>query len=500
MKNLSKLHPLLFVLLFFIASFLLRIILISKGPYHLDCLALAINAKQTLETHQLYYQFCTGYPLTVLIGSFFIAATQWVIGDDPVFAVNFMSVVLSSLSVAIFYLFIKNIINTRSAFFGALLFSLHPIFLSLSVYGNSHIVCVFFLLLSLYTLTNPHQKFRYFFFSLFLGLMGAARLQDMILMLLPISIFWIAGHKNTPESFQRKILSLTLCFISALLIAALFHIPYLTHKTSSSYLSQFNVFWRIGLTSNFLGFFSAYFKRSIDIISFSTTLPNLLIAWFGLVKMFNKKSSLALLSLLWLCVPLFFYGNLLTSVPRFFLISIVPLCLMFGYGIDCLLYNKKLLFQYTLAAISITMLLVPNITNVFPILYFRHSYDLLPSWAKYVKDHTQPQALIITGDDELFLNHYAQRKTLYRPKAMNHLDENEFNTFKKTLADKLADNIPVYITTTGLSTYNPNGIFSNYIHDHYRLEYRATKTIEDWHSGELLLDKVKESLFRVYQK
>ncbi len=500
MKNLNKFYPLLFFLLFFIASFLLRISLISKGPYHLDCLALSINAKQTLGTHQLYYQFGTGYPLTVLIGSFFIAATQWFARHDAVFAVNFMSVVLSSLSVSIFYIFIKNVVNNRAAFFSALFFSLHPIFLSLSVYGNSHVVCVFFLLLSLYALTQPHQKFRYFFFSLFFGLMGAARLQDMILMLIPISIFWIAWHKNIPENSQRKILSLALCLISALLIAALFHIPYLLGKTYTQYSSQFRIFCNIGLTTTFRGFFSAYLVHSITIIFFSTTLAGILIAWVGLLKMLKHNTSCGLLTLAWFWVPLSFYGNLLTSVPRFFLISIVPLCFLIGYGVDKLLYTKKIIIKFAIIALCTTIILLPNITNIFPILSFRHSHALYPAWAQYVKDHTEPQALIITGDDELFLNHYAQRKTLYRPKAMNHLDETEFKTFKESLATQLSNHVPVYVTTMGLSTYNPNGIFSNYIHDHYRLEYRGTKTIEDWHLGELFLTKVEESLFRVYQK
>lgn len=500
MKDLGKFHPFLLPLGLFIFSFLLRINLISKGPYHLDCLALSINAQQTLETHQLHYQFGTGYPLTILIAAFFIAITQALSGPDPVFAVNFMSVVLSSLSTIVFYLFIKNTITSRAAFMSALFFSLHPIFLSLSVYGNSHVVCVFFLLLSLYSLTHPFEKLRNPLFCLFVGLMGAARLQDMILTLPALGLFWLSANNKIPLSFQKKAFSLILCLTGSAFIAASFHLPYLFGKAHANYSSQFKTFWNIGLATNFLGFFSPYLVRAIGIIFLSTTLAGILVAWIGLLKMLKLYTCLALATLTLFLAPLLFYGNTMTSVPRFFLISVIPLCFLMGYGIDQILSFPKKIIKFTATALCIMIVLLPNVTNIFPILSFRHSHALLPDWAQYIKNQTEPDAFIITGDDELFFNHYAKRKTLYRPKALTHLDENEFNDFKKNLSTHLSNKIPVYITSMGLSTYNPDRIFSDYILKNFELEYRTTKVIEDWHAGELLLDKVEESLYRVYPK
>lgn len=178
-------------LVIFFFSFILRLFLISAGPYHIDCLALSINAQKTLDTFAFEHQFGPGYPLTIITGSMFLAFLRLFSLDDPVLAVNFMSVTLSSLTVLVFYHFLKNTINARAGMYGALFLSLHPIFLSLSVYGNSHIVCVFFLILSLYFLTCPFLKARYIYFSLALGLMGAGRVQDMVLMIIPIGLFWL---------------------------------------------------------------------------------------------------------------------------------------------------------------------------------------------------------------------------------------------------------------------------------------------------------------------
>ena len=54
-------------LLLFSLAFIIRFLLISKGPFHLDTLSLAINAEKTLGTLTLHYQHMPGYPLVVIM-------------------------------------------------------------------------------------------------------------------------------------------------------------------------------------------------------------------------------------------------------------------------------------------------------------------------------------------------------------------------------------------------------------------------------------------------
>ena len=171
-------------LLLFLFSLLLRLNLISLGPYHVDCLNLIIQANATLETGQLHNLFGFGYPLTVLLGSFFIWACQLFNIYDPVFAVNLMSVVLSSLAVLINYFFVSELFDKRTALISSLLLTVFPNFLGLSIYGTSHIPAILFLELGFWMLSlykKFPQKIFLYLSALSLGLVGAARLQDLIL-------------------------------------------------------------------------------------------------------------------------------------------------------------------------------------------------------------------------------------------------------------------------------------------------------------------------------
>jgi hypothetical protein len=462
-------------------SFFLRILLINKGPYHLDCLTLTVNAQRTLTEHQLHYQFGSGYPLTVLTGSFFIGLSKILSIDDPVFAVNLMSVWLSSLSVLIFFLFLRNILNEQAAFFGSLALSLHPVFLTLSVYGNSHIISLFFLLLGLYILTKNENPQPSFAFGICLGLMGAARIQDMILMMLPAAIILR----------QQPAKNLIKCFLLAILIAIGFHVPFLLSAEHAQYQSQLTTFWHLGLTTNFTGLLSPYLKRSLNIIAFSTTYVGTFIAGYGLLKILKTQRRVGIFLLAWFVVPLLFYGNVMTTVPRFLLISIIPLVIAEGYGFSLLWKTKHLIRTIIVALVFIVMLSLPLVTNILPILQFRHTHELLPDWARFIAKNTEPDAVLIVGDEELFIHTYGHRKTLTK-----RLDD---TVFKKQLSELLDKDIPVYITNTGLSVADPGPGLAAYIDKTYRLELRGQQLTEDWHGGELQLETIPDRLYRLYK-
>lgn len=474
-------------------SFTLRIFLISKGPYHVDCLALAINAQKTYTDHTLHYQFGTGYPLTVLAGTLFIGLTNFFSINDPVFAVNLMSVWLSSLTVLIFFLLLKNTFNKLTAFLGATALSLHPIFLTLSVYGNSHVVSLFFFLLSLYFLTHSQIKYKNILFPLSLGLMGAARLQDMALILIPTGILWFKTQKN----FQLK--TFLNCFVAAIVIAISFHLPYLSGDGQSSYTSQLKNFIALGLTSNFLGLFSSYLPKSIHVIFFTTTYVSTVIAGFGLYKIYQVTPRIGVFLTAWFLCPLLFYGNVMTLVPRFLLIATVPVIIAAAYGFHLLLINKSSLQKIVVGAAFILMLALPLVTNILPILQFRHTHALLPDWAAFIGKNTEHNAEIIVGDEQLFVIYYGKRRTFWRDINSFEGQPEEFAKFKDSLSANLNNNIPLYITESALCTSDPAQGLLNYMRNNYRLEPRGKQKIENWHSGEMQLEIVPDSLYRIYQ-
>jgi len=166
--------------------------LIYKGPFHVDCLRLSQNAELTLSTLKIHYQFGTGYPLTVIIGSIFVFFARAFGVDDPVIAVNFMSVLFSSACILILYYIVKRSFDPITAVISSILLSIDPIFMEISLYGKSHAPAIFFLLLG--TLLMIHFKERpssrlLALSGISLGFMGACRLQDLVLMFIPLSFF-----------------------------------------------------------------------------------------------------------------------------------------------------------------------------------------------------------------------------------------------------------------------------------------------------------------------
>jgi len=204
----KKLNLSILLILF---SFVIRFALISKGPYHVDCLSLAMVSQHLADNFQLKHQFGSGYPLTVILGALFIAFTRLFQITDPVYSVNLMSVVLSSLSVGVFYVLVERLLNKRTAVFAAVAFSLSPIFLGISVYGKSHIPSLFFLLLSVYFLTRngEDRTIKDFWLSaVFMGFMGACRLQDMVLVAPAVTVYLMLGKVISRQLIRQVCLFL----------------------------------------------------------------------------------------------------------------------------------------------------------------------------------------------------------------------------------------------------------------------------------------------------
>ncbi len=464
-------------ILFFL-SLLLRLHLISKGPFHLDCLNLAINAEKTLDTFQLHYLFGPGYPLTVILGSFFIFLTRLFSIDDPVFSVNLMSVVLSALSIPLFYFIAKKLSDPFSALLGAVTFSISPIFLGLSVYGKSHTPSLFLLFLCIlcliYYFENRNKRLL-LWGSIFFGLMGAARVQDMILMIIPLASLFLLLKKD--KIHWKHLLQF---FAIAFVIAALFHAPYLLTKSRNLFYGQFSTFWESGLKQNFMGFLSPILFISLTYLTETTTLVGLIFSCLGFIILFKTNYKLSLFLLLWTIVPLLFYGNLITSAPRFLAIILPPLFIAQG-----MFYKKMTEFSFFTklpAYVCYLAIFLYLFSSAHPILYIRNQNAILPEFVRWVTDSTEENAKIIITDNSKFYSYYGNRAVLGRPLAYT-IKEHMLDDFKKSVDENLESNIPVYITALSLSSYDLEHKFSNFVKEHYNLNYVGEQISEGWYKG-----------------
>ena len=201
----------------FLISFCLHLSLISKGPVTIDCLGLAINSQATLETLHLHYQSGSGYPLMVLLGSIFIAIGKYIGITDQVIAINFISVVFSSIAILAFYLLIQEICDSLTAIFASFILLLNPIFLDVSTYGINHAPALCFLLLGLLSLLHfktAGNIINLLLSALYFGFMGATRLQDLILTFPAIGFMFILGLKPYQLLKYRRLIVIIKIFFS----------------------------------------------------------------------------------------------------------------------------------------------------------------------------------------------------------------------------------------------------------------------------------------------
>jgi len=484
--------------LVFLLSFLLRLSFISKGPYHLDCLNLAIVSEKTLITHTLYHLYGVGYPLVVLLGSLFIFLMKTISIPDPVFSVNLMSAVFSSLAVVTFYAMVKRLLDPWSAILSSIILSVLPSFLSVSVYGTSHTPSLFFLFLGLFFLLKHKEsglKRDLLWAGLGFGFMGGCRLQDLILMIVPASFLWERAHRQPVRSFF-------MFWSLAFLVSGAFYLPFLSGKSAPSYQIEFYEFWRTGLLSNFRGFLSPSLGNTMAIMVLNFFPVGFMLAAGGFFLLGRQAPKTFLFLILWFVVPTLFYGNLYSTVSRFLVFSMVPLTIGLGYMLSWLLRSPYKIMSYSsLFFFFLTIYLMTN--SIHPLLAFRHHYALLPQFAQWIEKNTEKNAQIIVGDEGLFIEYYAHRGILGRPRmtpSVPFLNESSLNGFKNTLDSLLDQEIPVYIDSDGLYSYDPGQRFSRLIKENYFLIFKGRHLSEDWHRGELDWGVYWQSLYKIQKR
>jgi len=473
-------------LLFFL-SLLLRLSLISKGPFNGDCLGLAITSETLLNGHQLNYLFGSGLPMTIILGAFFVWITKLFSIHDPVFAVNLMSVFFSSLCVPANYFFTKKLLNKKTALFSSMLLSVYPIFMAISVYGNSHAPSLFFLLAGLTALLTYQeaQKRHYLILSaVCLGLMGATRLQDMAIMTIPLSyLFFIQNKKiGFTQSSVSIAKSLAIFWSIVLLTVLIFYIPAFLKQSSFDFSQSFHY----QIIESFRWFFSSLLSKSLRYITSSVTPLGCLLVIFGFLFLLKKEPLKFWFCVLWFVIPFFFFGNLTFKVPRFFAVASIPLIIAQGYMLSIFLSQKTIARFCSLFIFSLLIFL--TFQNIYPIVKFRHHHELLPDFYKWVAQETGPEAIIIERDNGLFIEYYGHQRVMNPPLNLYSYDPQQLELFKQDIDQALAHGVPVYITGSGLLGHSQRVEFLDFMLNHYHIIPRGRNLIEDWHRGCLVND------------
>jgi len=365
---------------------------------------------------------------------------------------------------------------------------------------------LFFIILSLYQLwTGYFQNQRLHSLiapGISLGLAIAARAQDAALVLPVIALWFMIHPAGKNLSWRKKTGSIALFMLVALSIGAFFYAPLfkqnflMTSQRASSLTSFFKAELLDHIATDFWVFLPLCFKMILDTV----TPVGVLLSACGIFFLWREKrfSDVAVL-LTWFGTSFYFFSSLNFYLPRFFILSLIPVCILIGISCSRLLQYKGWIAIATLGTWLLFLIIFP-LSQVIPVLQSRHDHAYMPEFVRWVKKNIEPEALVIISDGSDFFRYYGPVNLLGRPLHVSRLPQNELLAFQKNIDRSLAQDIPVYITSNGLYSYNPDKAFSSFVQSSYCLKLVGLHPVELWHHGELEQRIPLSGLYRIYPK
>ena len=476
LENISTRSFLIFLFMF---SLGLRLLYMNPGLFHFDSVLLAQAVEKSFEAGLLHGQFHGRYGSVIVNLLAYVPYTIITGIKSAEKTVIFTNMLFASLSVIILFLFLHTLFaNKKIPFFASFLFSISPVFLSVTTYGKPHGIEIFFTLTSFFLLSLFHEK-------------------DS-LSLLAISSFSMAFSVLIRES---AIVFVPLYFLFYLHPEIYFKYPFICIrrdnfrlKNISSVIIPFLVVFGMGLhyylydviygtlfktetnIVSFAGFFSSKLPYAIKDLYFNLTIIGIILAlagFFILIKRNENKFNVVLF-LLWLSTFLYF-GNTDAYAPRFLAIISIPFFVFIAIDLDSLHKDSKISSIALLLFLALVLFM-----QIQPVLDYRHDYSGEKEYALWLKEQVPPDSLIIAMDDYPFINYYANLNTKGHP--ISNQGENEIWMAEINLL--LKNDTPIYIVESGFS-YDPEAIFYKEITQNFNLQVVGSHPIEDYHKASI---------------
>ncbi|MBU0536678.1 MAG: glycosyltransferase family 39 protein, partial [Nanoarchaeota archaeon] len=300
-----------------------------------------------------------------------------------------------------------------TSFGSALLFSVAPLWLSATTYPKTHSIAMFFSLLAGWLVLEAGEKdsWKYLIGSgLCAGIAIATRPIDGAFILIPFAMLYIAPRiKNKKLVFNKNKLSLIniagfcIPFIGILLI--LMGPRVMMFGGISGFLAMMKIETRGG----WLGLFSVQLPVSFSYMN--TTITYL--GWIGVlggVSYLLKKRRIYTLSVLgvWFAIMFFYIGNLTVVDSRFLIPVLAPLCILMAFGCEWGYEKHKIIGIAALIVLMGSLFYVAH-----PLIKARHEYSGQKEFAEFVEMSTEPNSLVYSGDNYVFITRYGHRNTKY---------------------------------------------------------------------------------------
>lgn len=417
--------------LLFLVSLIPRLVYINAGLFHHDSVETAIATEQTVETGKLHgivgYRY--GY---ILLNVIAYLVPHFIFGvQSAELTVNILTVITASLSIAIAYLFVKELLNNNyTAFCAALLFSFSSVYFSVTTYAKDHAPSVLFILLAGYCLLKSLKTglMRYYILlGITLGFSLFIRVADILITIPIFLLLYLFPRKflEDADNFSKRFEFKNVAFILIPLIIFLILFFFFQKGAVSGSISG----------NKFLGN-ESYSNHVLSIITSLTPFVAFLAA-YGLFISLRKKHYIALLLFFWILIVYVFYSSFITSKLRFFIPLLIPLFIITSIGLD---YIKKhfsiVSYLFLIAAVMSMFLLIK------PIMEYRHYHSSGKELAFYVANNSGQNSIIVdSGDFGMFYKYYAKRSFIQCPDKFN---STQFADLIMEMNSTLAHKVPLY--------------------------------------------------------
>lgn len=447
------------LIILFILPLTTALLFLNKGLFHYDAIVLAEAVEKSYLTNTLQPAINGRYGAVVLTSIVYFPF--WLFGMNADFATRLTAALFYAASIPVAYLFLNLLFhNKRTAIYAALIFAVHPVYLSPNTFGKEHGIAFFFVLLSfatlIYGLQKKHQ--RYLIIS---GIVLAIShtIREATLFFIPFYLLLLFVQQSKLSRTQRVLSTLipyALCFalFTALYLAPILYKTIFPTQEGTAYTL---LKWQL-------------FINTVKVFLKTTPTFTLLLA-ISTLLLFNRWPTL-FITLLGI-TSFIYFGTISTFAPRY---------------LDITAFATSTLAAITLAKIPLRLIahlffiiiILSSAANIFPLLAQRHNYNGHIQAGKWLQENTPTNAVIITQDDAPFISYYGKRKTLGPPRS-NHLATKKF---AEDLTALISNGTPIYMTSTAFGE-DPGDVNKNILPTYFDFKNNQSFLVEDFHNGEV---------------
>ena len=437
-------REMLIIATLFLFSLLLRLLFLNAGIFHQDAVSLTRAVELFVETGHIK-PIIEGRPVWVLINGLIFSIPYYLFGAvSAEVTLKVTHALFGSLSIIMLYLFTKELFNSRfTAFAAALLFSVNPIFFSITTFPMVHAFSIFFALLSFYLLIRGSNRKKTHLILLSTGIIGISLLVRIsnLMFIIPHAVLYLMYHKKTFSWSKIKEFCINL-ILAYLPFVTLMIFSFRILRTQSVVANPWhNLIFGYTIQPNF---FSYLADNAFSWI----TIPGIILSMTGLILiLIYKKYKEFLFLSSWLFVFLFFYSNAyvwkyITIVgARYFSNILIPLTIFMGISISEI--RRKVKAGRIIAPLLLLVIAIISFLTIYPVVDYRH-------------DHSSPKEFIslfpnLTNNNVTFITHpimaadlsyYLKKPLIICPLVINN---NTLEEIDKVIKEAFSSGKEVYI-------------------------------------------------------